>query len=134
MEETPMTTEVFNPLMDAVVSPMLEQLRDTTSEFIRPIVENASPGVSCTGNPNEVGATCTLWDLAGVPLTNYFWVYFEDAWFGRDSTTDMTLWPNILVAAIISIFNHTLVYSVWILVVGFLLSAYATKYYGIIDK
>ena len=117
--------ETFAPLMDN-----LSIYGPDSSEH--PIV-----GV-CAGTPAFTGSNsasnCTVLDFTNFnPTLNFFYNYFADKWFGYDSLTDMTLWPNILVATM-SIFNHTFIFSLWFLVVSILFISYLAKFDGIIKK
>ena len=88
----------------------------------------------CTGQPASATSNCSVFDTANFnPTLNYFYNYFADKWLGYDSLTDMTLWPNIIIASI-SIFNHTFIFSLWGLVVFILFIMYLGKFDGIIKK
>ena len=50
---------------------------------------------------------------------------------GYDSLVDMTLWPNVVVGTL-SVFNHTFIFSLWIIVAAFLFLNYLSKFEGII--
>ena len=92
----------------------------------------------CEGQPWAVApatvANCTVYDITNFnPTLNYFYNYFADKFLAYDSYTDMTLWPNILVASM-SVFNHTFIFSLWGLVVAILFFVFLGKYDGIIKK
>ena len=88
----------------------------------------------CQGQPASSTSNCSVFDTTNFnPTLNYFYNYAADKVRGYDSLTDMTLWPNIIVATM-SIFNHTFVYSLWAIVVSILFLGYLGKYDGVIKK
>ena len=112
----------FAPLMDHL------SLYSEAGASHHPIV-----GV-CSGQPGAVGANCTIFATTNFnPTLNYFYNYFSDKVLGYDSLVDMTLWPNIIFGTL-SIFNHTFIFSLWIIVAAFLFFNYLSKFDGIIKQ